>query len=352
MASIEKRTGKNGKVTYRVKVRLNGQPPVSATFDKKSDAKKWAQDVESDIRHNRHFKYAESKKHLLSELIDRYIEAILPLKRSNRTQLGMLNWWNQEIGSYTVSNITPAMIAERRDKLLQGETPKGQVRAPATVVRYLAILSHVFSIAIKEWYWAESNPVLSVSKPKEPPGRTRFLDEDELKRLLYECNNSSNEYLPIIVHIALATGMRLGELLGLEWSDINLKEGFITVQRTKNNETKRLYLPTPVLSKLSAFAKVRSLKTSLLFPSNTNPNRPIDIRQPWEATLQRAAITNFRFHDLRHTAASYLAMSGATLLEIKEILGHKTLQMVQRYAHLSDSHTKDIVTKTSVKLFK
>jgi integrase len=87
-----------------------------------------------------------------------------------------------------------------------------------------------------------------------------------------------------------------------------------------------------------------------VFPSK-NFKDPIDIRTPWETAIKRAKVSDFRFHDLRHSAASYLAMNGASLAEIAEILGHKTLQMVKRYSHLSESHTSKVVAAMNEKLF-
>lgn len=352
MASIEKRLGNDGKSSYRVKVRLKGQPTISATFQRLTDAKKWAQDTESDIRHNRHFKYGEAKKHTLNELFQRYETAILPLKKSQRTPLGVLRWWSQEIGQYTPSNLTPAIVSQCRDKLLSEPTSKDKARSPATVVRYLALLSHVFTVAIKEWHWADTNPVLDVSKPKEPPGRVRFLNLDEIQSLLKACHESSNSTLLPIVTLALTTGMRQGEILNLQWKDIDLKNRFITILETKNNEIRRVPLSVQAVDTITLFSKVRRLDTELLFPSNVNPHKPIDIRKPWENALVKSQIENFRFHDLRHTAASYLAMNGATPIEIAEILGHKTLQMVKRYAHLSQSHTQELIEKMSSSIFE
>lgn len=351
MASIEKRVGKGGKPSYRVKVRLRGQPAISATFERLTDAKKWAQDTESDIRHNRHFKYGEAKKRTIIELLDRYAEAIIPLKKSQRTQLGMLAWWADELGEYSVANVTPATVAQARDKLLSGKTPRGTQRSPATVVRYMALLSHVFAIAIKEWNWADLNPVLQVSKPKEPPGRIRFLNQDEIQRLLDACKASSNAALFPIVVIALTTGMRQGEILQLTWPDIDFEQRFLTITSSKNNEVRRVPMAQPACDSLNLYSKVRRLDTRLVFPSSSLPLQPLDIRKPWENALKIANISDFRFHDLRHTAASYLAMNGATPIEIAELLGHKTLQMVKRYAHLSQNHTKELVERASAKIF-
>lgn len=361
MASIEKRiTGKG--TSYRVKVRLKGYPVQTATFDRLTDAKKWVQDTESSIRDGRHFKTSEAKKHTLEELINRYIASVLPLKpKSEVKQKIQLNWWKKEIGSYLLSDVTPSLIAECRDKLLNEEIRKNKKRSPSTVVRYLAALSHSFTIAVNEWGWIDDSPMRKVTKPTEPRGRVRFLSDDERNALLSACKNSKSKYLSTIVLLAISTGMRQGEILNLTWKDnVDIERGRITLHETKNGERRIVPLVSVALDELIKLKKTRIVGTDLLFASNKSPNgkmrhpifyKPILIRNPWLAALKEAKIEDFRFHDLRHSAASYLAMNGASLAEIAEVLGHKTLQMVKRYAHLSEAHTASVVERMNNKIF-
>lgn len=352
MATIEKRTTDAGETSYRVKIRLKGYPAQTATFKRLTDAKKWIQDTESAIREGRHFKTAEAKKHTLAEMVDRYIKDVLPTKpKQGAAQLPQLERWKAEIGSYTLSDITPALIVECRDKLSSEYTPRGNQRSPATVVRYMAALSHAFTIAVNEWQWLEDSPMRKVKKPKEPRGRVRFLDDDERAKLLTACKESSNAFLYPCVVLALSTGMRQGEEMGLKWNDVNLKDGFIILHETKNGERRRVPLAGHCLELLREHAKVRRLDSALLFPSNKDPQKPIDLRKPWETALKQAGIVDFKWHDLRHCTASYLAMNGASLAEIAEVLGHKTLQMVKRYAHLSDGHVSNVVASMNEKIF-
>lgn len=352
MATIEKRETDNG-VSYRVKVRLKGYPAQSATFQRLTDARKWAQQTEAAIREGRHFKTAEAKKHTLAELVDRYIKDILPSKsdklRSN--QITQLNWFKDEIGAFTLADINPAVITQCRDKLLTEIGQRGKVRTPASVVRYMSALSHAFTIAVNEWQWLEDSPMRKVKKPKESRGRVRFLDDEERAKLLQACKESSNEWLYMCVILALSTGMRQGELMGLKWSDVNLKDRYIILHETKNGERRRVPLTGHGLELLQEHSKVRRLDTPLLFPGKTHKDKPIDLRKPFETALKRAEITDFHWHDLRHCTASYLAMNGASLAEIAEVLGHKTLQMVKRYAHLSDGHVSSVVESMNKKIF-
>ncbi len=351
MASIKERTDKDGKTRYHVQIRIKGFPPQNGTFKRKTDADRWIQQMESSIREGRHFKTTESKKHTLGQLIDRYIRDVLPSKKkSGQKQLMHLIWWKSQLGHYLLSNISPALIAEKRDFLLRETTRTGKLRSPSTVVRYLAALSHAFTIAIKEWGWMEDSIMNRVTKPKEPRGRVRFLSDEERARLLDVCKESSNPYLYIAVVIALSTGMRQGEIMNLRWSDIDFQKERIILEETKNGERRAVPITGLGLQLLQDLDKVRRIDSVYVFPSK-NPKKTIDLRFPWEKALRIADIKDFRWHDLRHCTASYLAMNNASLAEIAEVLGHKTLSMVKRYAHLSEAHTTSVVSKMNEKIF-
>ncbi len=363
MASIIERKGVNGAIAYRVDIRLKGHPAQHATFERKTDAKKWAAQTEAAIREGRYFGTVEAKKHTLADLIDRYTQDVLPSKKTKTQgpQAQQLSWWKARIGSRTLADVTPALIAEQRDALRrepipstakdQGKAGPERTRSPATVNRYLAALSHCFTVAVKEYGWLESNPMMKVTKPKEPRGRVRFLDDDERDRFLTACRESSNGDLYPAVILALSTGARQQEILGLRWPQVDLNRRVATLNDTKNGETRVLPLAGSALELLRERSKVRRLDTDLVFPGHTNPAKPIDLRAPFEAALKRAEITDFHWHDLRHTAASYLAMNGASLAEIAEVLGHKTLSMVKRYSHLSEAHTAGVVERMNSRYF-
>jgi integrase len=352
MATITKRLTADGKPYHTAQIRLKGYPAQTATFPRITDAKKWVTVTEAAIKEGRHFKTSEAKKHTLGDLVDRYIKDVLPTKpKQAYAQRPQLERWKAEIGSYALADITPALIVEVRDKLLTEPTPRGILRNPATVVRYMAALSHAFTIAVNEWQWLEDSPMRKVKKPKESKGRVRWLDDDERAKLLTACKESSNAWLYPCVILALSSGMRQAELFSLKWQDVNLKDGFIVLHETKNGDRRRVPLSGLALSLLQEHAKVRRIDTPLLFPSNSNPPNPIDLRKPWLNSLKSAGITDFHWHDLRHCTASYLAMNGASLAEIAEILGHKTLSMVKRYAHLSDGHVSSVIESMNAKIF-
>ena len=234
MATIERRTS-HGQTVYYAKVRRKGFAPQSATFYKLRDAKQWVQTIEAAIFEGRYFPSAEAKRHTLADLIDRYITDILPQKRPSTVldQIRQLRWWKAQLGHSLLADITPSLVAGHRDRLL-----RDRQCANSTVNRYLAVLSHAFTMAVREWQWCEDNPVRKVSKPKEPRGRVRFLSDEERQRLLESCKVSSNPYLYIIVVLALSTGARRGELLNLCWAEVDLKRGVLTFRETKNGETR------------------------------------------------------------------------------------------------------------------
>ena len=352
MARIKTRTAIDGTARYTAEIRLKGYPAQAATFKHLTNAKKWIQDTESAIREGRHFKTVEAKKHTLGDLVDRYIKDVLPTKpKQAPAQRPQLERWKAQLGSYLLSDITPALIVEVRDKLLTEPAPRGNIRSPATVVRYMAALSHAFSIAVTEWQWLEDSPMRKVKKPKESKGRVRWLDDEERTKLLTTCKESANKLLYPCVVIALSTGMRQAEQMELEWTDVNLKDGFLILHQTKNGERRRITLSGLCLELLREHAKVRRLDTKLLFPSDRIPQKPMDLRKAFANAMTAAQITDFKWHDLRHCTASYLAMNGASLAEIAEVLGHKTLSMVKRYAHLSDGHVSNVVASMNAKIF-
>ena len=194
MPAIETRKTKDGRTVYRVKVRRKGSPTQTATFTRLTDARKWAQVTEAAVLEGRHFKITEAKRHTLAEMIDRYVREVLPRKSQSSIymQTQQLSWWKDQIGTHLLSDVTPALIVEHRDKLAQGDA---EPRSNATVVRYMAALGHAFTIAVKEWGWLEGSPMRQVMKPKEPRGRVRFLSDDERDQLLEVCKSGQNRYI-------------------------------------------------------------------------------------------------------------------------------------------------------------
>lgn len=350
MASIQGRTwtdneGKQ-RTRYRVQIRKRGFPPVTATFERKTDADKWARETEADMGRRRYFPQHEAERHTLADLVDRQLEGIkVDRPHDYERQRVILGWWKEELGEYTLATLTPDLIGRHRDQLQSKEG-----KSAGTVNRYLSALSKAFSNAVKEWHWLPDNPLRRVSKKTEPRGVVRYLSDDERTGLLDACRESEFKPLYLIVLFALTTGMRRGELLGLRWQDIDLERRVAVLHNTKNGDRRSVPIVPEVAELLREHGKVRRLGNDLIFASD-NPSEVWNFDKHWYAALEAAKIKDFRFHDLRHTAASYLAMSGATIPEIAAVLGHRTLQMVKRYAHLSDQHTGEVVERMTRKYF-
>lgn len=351
MATIQKRASGNG-TAYRVMIRLKGYPPESATFDRLTDAREWASKTEADMKAGRYF--GASKRHTFGELIERYRNHKAAKLKSWADTERHLSVWLGLLGDCLLDAITPSRIAEGRDKLLAEITVRGTPRHPATVTRIMAALSGCLAYGVKELQWVDRNPCEKASKPGHSAARVRYLSDDERGRLLQACRESSNPDLYTAVVLSLTTGGRKSEIMGLRWQQIDFQNRAINLLQgeTKNNEARALPLVGEAFTLLQARAKVRKLHDDRVFPPTDRAKKMklLDLRTPWEAALKSAAIENFRWHDLRHTAASYLAMNGVSPLEISKILGHRTMAMVSRYSHLSPSHVTAIGDKLAERM--
>ena len=235
MASIEKRVADDGSTSYRVKVRLRGYEPVSATFQRLTDAKTWAAQTETELKANRYF--GASKRHSVKDLLDRYeTESLLNLK-SARDVKQRLSFWRDRVGHLLLSDLTVSVIKKHKDELKATPKERGAgERSGADVNRTLAALSSALSFAVKELEWLEDNPMVRVRKFAESRGRVRYLSSDELPELLKACRSSKSPDLLVAVLLALSTGARQGEVMGLRWKQIDLKAKTALLIDTKNGE--------------------------------------------------------------------------------------------------------------------
>lgn len=365
MATIQERRKNDGKITYTATIRIKGYKPINATFDRLTDARIWIAENESAMRTGKYIDKSELIKHTLGDLIDRYIEEKLPYRsEANKKSFEQnLLWWKDKLGAVLLKDITPKILAKYRDILLKEPDARAtktldkdkKTKTPATVNRYMACLSIVLTKACNEWEWLNENPMLKVDKCKEAKGRTRFLSAEEQADLLNACkNNSSTPLLYMLVVLALSTGARQGELLNLKWENVrfNKEEKNVTLyfMNTKNGEHRSVIINSLGYELLMEHSKVRKIRTKYIF-ARKDGLKPYDLRKQWNKALKEANIKNFRFHDLRHTTASNLAMNGASLRDIAEILGHKTMQMTQRYSHLTKKYTAKVLQELNDKQF-
>ena len=225
-------------------------------------------------------------------------------------------------------------------------------RSEPTLRRYLQSCASLCSWAIQARMvpkgWA--HPCKGIKKPKERPERVRFLDDEERAKLLVAVRASSWDRLYPLVLLALTTGARRGEIERLTWADIDLARGLATVHVTKNGNPRVLPLVPVVVELLTALRKQDARRFDavgrrLVFHSPRRPDQAFEFTPAWHKAIATAKIDNFRFHDLRHCCASYLAQHGASLLEVADVLGHKTMRMVQRYAHLSTGSKVALVNR-------
>lgn len=340
MATLRRRVGPRG-VRWQAIIRLADCEPQRRTFPSREEAREWSRTEEAKLeRLRRH-----GLGHTASDAIERYIHTAFTERSpsTRREGLRLLRWWHERIGHLAISAVTADVLVEARDEI------KARASGP-TANRYIAAISAVLKRAWREWGWIPENPAGRVERAREAPGRVRWLTQEEIGRLLAACTTSGRPELRTLVVMALATGMRQGEILGLRWDDVDLGRRLFVLHHTKNRERRGIPISAALVDELRALP--RRIDSPLLFP----PAQPGSVdpwptyRKPWRRALAEAGIADFRFHDLRHTAASYLAMNGATEREIAEVLGHRTLQMVCRYSHLSREHLAGVMDRLATQV--
>jgi integrase len=238
------------------------------------------------------------------------------------------------LGDYLLCEISPKVINEFKIRRLS------EGIKPATVNRELATMKKAFNLAVKEWEWVRDNPVLRVSMEKEENQRDRWLTFEEEEKLLKVCP----DWLRELVIFALNTGMRLGEIISLEWKGVDLFRKTITIFKSKNKELRTIPINGVVFEMLKNKSRVKSIKTNLVFytPSHTMYLKT-SIDHAFKKALKKAGIEDFRWHDLRHTFATRLIQAGVDFYKVQKLLGHKTPLMTQRYAHHYPESLRDAV---------
>lgn len=328
MATIRKLP--SGK--WNAQVRFKGSPAISKSFPSKSLADKWVSVVESEMARGIFVNRAEAEATTLSDALKRYLKEVTPSKKGRaQEEVRIAKWQLNPLAKRSLASLKPTDFAQYRDSRLT-------VVSSSTVRLELAIISHLFTIAIKEWSIAGlSNPVEGIRKPKPGKARTRRLNEGEKERLLAACRQSRSYLLPYLVELAIETGMRLGELLSVTWDMVDFKSQTITLPDSKNGDGRLVPLSSRAISVLRSTP--RKIDEVRVFYSW---KRSDSIKDCWPKALERARIEGLHFHDLRHEASSRLFEKGLNVMEVASITGHKSLQMLKRYTHLKAS---DLVEK-------
>jgi integrase len=357
MASVRKRVAADGSVSWHAQVRLLGFPSQTRTFDRKTDAESWGAETERLMRAGRYHVVHESHRRTVSDLFDEYRKNYLrESRRKDYTQI--LKWWEERLGRYHLANVRGALIQKHLSELGREPTQAGdpvpqsvkgdsgkqkRPRAAGTLLRYLAVLSRVFSIAVDKLEWLDKSPMRSVEKPAPTTKKIpRILSPEEERSLLHSAAISETKVLQTIVLIALRTGMRYSEIMRLRGIDFewHSDHALLTVRKAKNNRQRLVPLVRDAFEATRKHVAGLHDPEALLFPSlDLESDEPVAIRTAWETSLRRAGISNFRFHDLRHTAASRFAALGYSLAQIGEILGHVDHRSTLIYTHFVKGHS-------------
>jgi integrase len=297
-----------------------------------------------------------SGKISISQAIDAYMASYAGRDTS---RLQRMSWWQINIGHITLAEIDEDHIfyaieelQARKPRYYAGKDadgnsiykPKNKPYSPATINRYVAAAAALFTWCIKKRLTPKSwvNPCKGIEKIPEHNEIVRFLSDEERIYLLNACKQSKWSKLYLLVILGITSGARKGELLKLQWKDIDFDRHEAIVHETKNGDKKTLPLTQSVINELIKF---RASDNQLIFASSVKPDIPYNLTIAWQEALKIAQIKQFRFHDLRHTCASYLAQNGATLLEIGNVLGQRNLSVTKRYSHLATSHKSALINR-------
>ncbi|MBC3879349.1 site-specific integrase [Undibacterium sp. FT79W] len=329
---------------YQVRVRSNKYPTVCKSFHSLKDAKSWAKWIEAEQQSGRWLTVAHIKIPTLKEALIKYSQEVTPLKKSAKREI-------YTIGAICRANITSkqldlikgADIASLRDQWLK------EALSPATVRLRMATISHCYTIAFKEWGLNITNPVLQVRKPLVSNARERRLYKGEFEAVL---NAAEFKGLKEVALLALASAMRLSEVVALRWTDISITNKTATLHNTKNGKPRIVPLGAEALSIIEALP---NCSNGRLFDSESHA-----MSQAWARAVKRARaiyeadcvsnsitpddryLIDLRFHDLRHERISRLFELGIlNTMEVAAISGHRTIQMLARYTHLNASRIAD-----------
>ncbi len=338
MPTIQKRKYSDGSTAYLAQVRVKPFKPTSKSFPKKADAVAWAEKLERELRSKRKAVRSDLTKLTIAQLGREFLDD--PETKKLRMYVWLeqyIAWWVNHFGGGKAIDVNVLALREARAKLQPG-------RAPATVNRYLSAMRAC-------WNWGRSAGLLPMDMlwPSrlmltEPKGRTRYLSDEELKALL----KAASDHSPLMhaaILVSIGCGIRQSELLRLQWSDVDLDKQRLRVLLTKNDESRTAYLPKSAADALRTLKRGKVVGTHVITDARGQPVTKDWIEHRWRPVRTAAALRDFRWHDLRHSCASFLAQQGANLLEIGSVLGHKSTTMTKRYAHLVEGapvtgHTK------------
>lgn len=315
---------------WYIRFRYGGKDVWRAVGPSKRKAELYLGKIKAEIAEGKFLDPLKGNQVTYGELLDRYLKeysAVYKRPNSYRNNIHEAKYLRPRFGGLLLKDVTHAAASRMVKELLDSKLRS------STANRVVALLKHTFTKA-KEWGLMRYSPVADVKKLPERNERTRCLSREEYRCLL----EVAPWYLKPIIITAVNTGMRKGEVLSLKWDQVNLGRRTITLRDTKNGKPRPVPLNSTMVDLLRDLMRERARRGSsspYVFVNPLNGDRWWKIDNGFRAAVKRAGIEDFRFHDLRHTAATWLREAGADLLILKEFLGHKTLAMVQRYTHVS-----------------
>lgn len=325
MATIRKRGNR-----WQVQVRRIGFPPMSKSFLKRGDALEWARHAELAVDRKDLPQRAapDIEEKTLDELLEKYINEVVSKKKSAPAQSIILNAFRRDPICKK-----PALTLRSQDFIPYKEARLTEV-SPTTFNHQIAIVQHAFEVAIREWHWPfKENPLKRLKKPRNNKGRERRLEGIEEKLLLLHTEQTRNPHVKNVILFALETAMRRGEILRIDWKDVNLSKKTLHIPITKNGSPRTVPLTPRALELLVQVEK----REGKLFPLSEEA-----LKLAWKRLVNRAGIQDLHFHDLRHEAISRLIERGFSLAEVALVSGHKDPRMLFRYTHL---RVEDLVNK-------
>lgn len=328
--------------TWKALIRKHGWPTTSKTFRTKRDALDWSRRVEDEMVRGVYIQRTASERMTLEQALKRYLAEVSPTKapKTAQSEIGSAKKLMEKLGSYSLAALSAEVISEYRDKRLSERTRRKTPVSNNTVRLELALLSHLFNTAIREWgVGLSGNPLLNIRKPSPGAGRDRRLSVSEEARLYAAVDAHTNPFLGWIVRIAVETGMRSSEITGLRRDQVDIVRRIVRLDNTKNGSSRLVPLSreaTTVFRKALGHP-IRPLDTDLIFfgePGRDGKRRPYVFSKCWRALRAELGMSDLRFHDLRHEAVSRFVEAGLSDMQVSAISGHKSMQMLRRYTHL------------------
>jgi len=280
---------------------------------------------------DRHFDKRNVGNTSFSEFAESYFGRCILVLKSTKTERVRVDYWKRIFGNRPLGQITAAELQDWQAK-------KRAINKPATVNRLMCRLRHMFNKAV-EWGLLDESPMRRIRFLRENNSRLRYLSIDECGKLLNACRSDN---MRGIVTAALHTGMRLGEILDLKFADLDFVSGVLTVRDSKNGDSRHIPMDSTMKALLKRTQPVANC--DYVFP-NAVAKRWNYSQEPFRNVRKRAGLVDLHFHDLRHTFASQWMMNGGDLYALRGILGHKSIAMTQRYAHLSPAYQRAMVDR-------